>query len=241
MAAVPTLRASLAREAFLFLHADAMRSALGPADALAGWEEFAASWDRLELDSHMADGGRYRSRRHAVFSSTPGGEMLRAPHQPHFQSREYNPLNGGVERWFEPIDEGVTRSEVLQSVLRLCRALFEPLRPEVKRWKVEVHQFRIEARADVEGRPTPEGLHRDGVDYVLVLLIRRVNILSGTTTIHDLEHRELGSFTLTEPLDAALVDDARAFHGVTAVHPEDAMKPAFRDVLIVTWKENERC
>ena len=42
----------------------------------------------------------------------------------------------------------------------------------------------------------------DGVDYVLVLLIARRNIASGTTTIHALDHRELGSFTLTEPLDA---------------------------------------
>ena len=55
----------------------------------------------------------------------------------------------------------------------------------------------------------PKGMHRDGVDYVLVLLVNRRNIASGTTTIHDLDKRALGSFTLTEPLDAALVDDAR--------------------------------
>jgi hypothetical protein len=58
-------------------------------------------------------------------------------------------------------------------------------------------------------------MHRDGVDYVLVLLINRRNIRSGTTTVHDLDKRPLGSFTLTDPLDAALVDDARCYHGVT--------------------------
>ena len=64
------------------------------------------------------------------------------------------------------------------------------------------------------GQPTPEGLHRDGVDYVLVLLVRRVNIASGTTTVHDLSGGQLGSFTLTDPCDAALVDDARVMHGL---------------------------
>ena len=30
------------------------------------WDEFRASWGRMPLDSYMADGGRYRSRRHAT-------------------------------------------------------------------------------------------------------------------------------------------------------------------------------
>src|SRR5207244_3016881 len=95
---------------------------------------------------------------------------------------------------------------------------------------------RIEARAGAPGQPTPEGAHRDGVDYVLVLLVARTNIASGTTTILDLEQRPLGSFTLTHPFDAALVDDARVFHGVTAVEPLDPSLPAHRDVLVVTLK-----
>ena len=36
------------------------------------------------------------------------------------------------------------------------------------------------------GQPTPEGMHRDGVDWVLVLMVRRENIKSGETTIYDL-------------------------------------------------------
>ena len=41
---------------------------------------------------------------------------------------------------------------------------------------------------------------------------------------------------MTEPLDAALVDDHRVFHGVTAVVPLDPNKQAFRDVLVVTFR-----
>src|SRR4030095_1416658 len=94
----------------------------------------------------------------------------------------------------------------------------------------EAHQVRIEARPDAAGLPTPEGVHRDGVDYVLVLLVNRTNIESGTTTVHDHAGNTLGSFTLAAPLDAALVDDTRVKHGVTAVHPVDPSRPAYRDV-----------
>ena len=89
---------------------------------------------------------------------------------------------------------------------------------------------------DRAGRPTPEGLHRDGVDWVLVLLVRRENIASGETTIHDLEQRPLGSFTLEQPLDAAWVDDGRVYHGVTPVEPVEPGRPAYRDVLVVTYR-----
>jgi hypothetical protein len=79
-------------------------------------------------------------------------------------------------------------------------------------------------------------VHRDGVDYVLVLLIARHNVVSGTTTIHDADRRLLGEFTLTDPFDAALVHDARVYHGVTPVEPLDPAAAAYRDVLVVTFR-----
>ncbi len=112
------------------------------------------------------------------------------------------------------------------------RGIFGP--PPGDAWRVEAHQFRIEPRADEPGQPTPEGVHRDGVDWVLVLLVARRNIASGTTTVHAKDGAMLGSFTLAEPLDAALVDDARVAHGVTPVHAIDRAEPACRDVLVVT-------
>ena len=63
----------------------------------------------------------------------------------------------------------------------------------VQAWHVEVHQFRIEARRGEAGQPTPEGMHRDGVDYVLVLLVNRRNIASGVTSVHDLAGRRSAS------------------------------------------------
>jgi hypothetical protein len=82
-------------------------------------------------------------------------------------------------------------------------------------------------------------MHRDGVDYVLVLLINRRNIARGVTSVHDLSGKALGQFTLTEPFDAALVDDARVMHGVTPVQPVDASAAAYRDVLVVTFRRTE--
>jgi hypothetical protein len=124
----------------------------------------------------------------------------------------------------------------MRTILGFVRSFFGDLAPQTRAWRVEVHQFRIEAGPGAEGQPTPEGLHRDGVDCVLVLLIHRRNIASGTTTIQGPEGQQLGDFTLTDPLDAALLDDSRVFHGVTPVQALDPALPAYRDVLVVTLR-----
>lgn len=235
-AVIADLVAALADQGHLLLQRAGTLTGLGavPAD----WDRFAASWADMPLDAYMADGGRYRRRRYGVFSADAEGRIEREAHQPHWQSVDYNPLNGGIARWFEPIADDIGDSDSMRTLLRFCHAVFSTLAPEVMRWHVEVHQFRIEAAIGEAGLPTPEGVHRDGVDYVMVLLVRRENIASGTTTIHAPDGTLLGSFTLTDPLDATLLDDHRVFHGVTPVVPVDARAPAYRDVLVATFRRS---
>jgi len=229
--------AALAADGFALLRGPAAAASLA-ASGLADWDGFAASWGSLGPDRFMADGGRYRSRRFAAFA-VADGHITRKPHQPHYQSRDYNPLNGGVERWFEPVTGAIGAHPATLSVMRACDRLFTALTPPAERprvWHVEMHQFRIAASAGAEGRPTPEGMHRDGVDWVLVMLVHRENVASGETTIADAAGRVLGSFTLAGAMDCALVDDRRVQHGVTAIHPLDPSRPAWRDVLVLTFR-----
>lgn len=236
-----SLRDEFVVDGFDFVPAARMRAHLERLGGLGDWDGFAASWNDLALDTYLIDHGRYRRRRHAVFtvsaaSSETQNRIERAPHQAHYQSRDYNKLQGGIERWFEPVLPAIGGGATLQTILRFCAELFGAMSPDVPKWRVEVHQFRIEAAPDEPGQPTPEGVHRDGVDYVLVLMVRRTNIAQGTTTIHAHDGSLLGSFTLVEPLDTALVDDTRVFHGVTAVEALDPSRAAHRDVLVVTFK-----
>jgi hypothetical protein len=210
-----------------------------PGGALRGaaWDGFVASWDDLAPDRHMADQGRYRLRRHAVWRlSADDATPHRAPHQPHYQSLDNNPLNGGIQRWFEPVEDAVAGGPALDALLRGARAVFDALRPGTA-WHVEAHQFRIQARAGEAGKPTPEGMHRDGVDFVLVTLIGRQNVAGGTTAIRiDGQSDDAASFTLAEPLDSVLLDDHRVWHGVTPVVPLDPAREGHRDVLVLTFR-----
>ncbi|MGH6793970.1 MAG: 2OG-Fe dioxygenase family protein, partial [Methylocella sp.] len=124
---------------------------------------------------------------------------------------------------------------LLAAGLRLFDAL-TPAPDRPRSWHVELHQLRIEARAGQTGEPTPEGLHRDGVDWVLVVLVNRQNVESGVTSIYGLDHRHLGDFTLTDPLDAVFLQDDRVFHGVTAIDALEPNRAAHRDVAVITFR-----
>jgi hypothetical protein len=235
MIAANSLQTSLARDGFALVQGEAMRQILTAFGSLDDWPSFRDSWNRLEVDTYMADGGGYRRRRHATFAAGPDGRVRRKTHQPHIQAPEYNPLHGGIARWFEPIAPEIADGATMRTIFAFCRSLFGGVAQGCGAWHVETHQFRIEARQGEQGRPTPEGMHRDGVDYVLVLLVERRNIRSGVTDIHALDGTPLGHFTLTDPFDTALVDDRRVAHGVTPVEPIDPALPAYRDVLVVTF------
>jgi hypothetical protein len=234
--AADPLLAGVARDGFALLRGVEVAARLGAAGGPAALDAFAASWERLEVDRFMADGGRYRRRRHANFTARAGVPgHVRGPHRPHFQAVVHNSLNGGVERWFGPMEDSVATGAPLRALLDLGRAVADGQAPG-QDWFTEVHQFRIEAAAGAPGFPTPEGVHQDGVDCVLIGMIARTNLAGGETLITDATGRELARFTLLDRLDTAFIDDARVMHGVTPVAPLDAARPSCRDVLVITWK-----
>ncbi len=241
MSAVASPAETLSGRGFARLSATEARAWLG-ATALADWSGLAASWNDLDTDEYMADGGRYRRRRYACFA-VDGAAITRQPHRPHYQGRGYNALNGGIDRWFTPVDAAIGAHPALAALLAACSTTFAAAAgtpAQAVSWLVEMHQFRIEADPRHAGLPTPEGMHRDGVDWVAVTLVDRVNVAGGVTAVADESGRTLGSFTLETPLDTVLLDDRRVWHGVTPVHPLDPAAPAHRDVLVLTFRDQRR-
>ena len=232
-----TTAAELAAQGYARWTPDSTLAALarfGPATG-GDWADFAASWHNLVRDAYMGDGGRYRFRRHATYVWPAHGALRLATHQPHFQDRHYNALNGGVERWFEPIEAEIADGAVLRALISAGHDLVSGSRPGAA-WHIEVHQFRITAEADAAGRPTPEGVHRDGVDNVMVMMVHRENIESGRTELYDRNGAAVADFTLTDSAELVVLDDERLAHGVTPVTPLESGRPSYRDVLVVTFR-----
>jgi hypothetical protein len=211
---------------------DVAQVELGDLDALC------PSWDDLPPDAYLRDGGRYRRRRHSCFV-VDAAAAAPVPHRAHWQPIEYNALHGGLERWFEPVAAATLAlpawSKLLVSLAGLCSAL-----KGVQPWFVEAHQFRIDT-TDGIGRPTPEGAHRDGVDFVAVLLVARVGVKGGETRVFDATGPNGLRFTMTDVWTTLLLDDERVVHESTPIQPlvapgSGVATAAHRDTLVLTFR-----
>ena len=203
---------------------------------MAGWTHLATSWSRLEPDAHLKDGGHYRKRRHACFiQDMASGGLTQTAHRAHWQPVDYNALHGGFERWFDPVETDVAAAPAWTALLTNLGQLFAEVTP-VARWYIEAHQFRIDTAGGV-GRPTPEGAHRDGVDFVVVMLVGREDVKGGETRVFDAHGPHGMRFLMLQPLTALLLDDARVIHETTPILPADDLHPnGFRDTLVLTYR-----
>ena len=200
------------------------------------WNVLAKSWHRLPPDAHLKDGGSYRQRRHACFvQNVPASTLTQTPHRAHWQPTDYNALHGGFERWFEPVEPAVAQASAWTELITGFGSLFAQVQA-VDRWFVEAHQFRIDTAGGV-GRPTPEGAHRDGVNFVVVMLMARHGVKGGETRVFDANGPQGVRFVMRESLSALLLDDARVIHETTPIFPDHAAgEQGFRDTLVLTYR-----
>ena len=207
-----------------------------PADWAQRWAELAQTWNNLPPDAHLKDGGSYRQRRHACFVQDVTTNTLRqTPHRAHWQPTDYNALHGGFERWFEPVETHVAHAPAWTDLMAGFGQLFAQVQA-VDKWFVEAHQFRIDTAGGV-GRPTPEGAHRDGVNFVVVLLVARQGLKGGETRVFDANGPQGVRFVMREAMTALLLDDARVIHETTPIFPDHAEgQKGYRDTLVLTYR-----
>jgi hypothetical protein len=197
----------------------------------ASLQAIKADWDDLPADNFLKDGGRYRRRRHSCFIANKQS-LTQVPHRAHYQPLQYNALHGGMLRMFEPVsDHTLTQpvwSKLLLSVAHQCSSI-----KGEQPWYVEAHQFRIDTSNGI-GRPTPEGAHRDGVDFVAILFVARENVSGGESRIFEFNGRHGQRFTLSEPWTLLLLDDQRVIHESTPIQP--TAPGGHRDTLVLTFR-----
>ncbi len=231
---VEQLNTTLAHKGYGVLNAHSVAQWAGC--ALSELLALSPDWDNMPPDNYLKDGGRYRRRRHSSFVFERN-TLSQVPHRAHWQPISYNALHGGMERWFEPMHEATVTTPAWTKLLTALAHTASEVRgtPQTK-WCIEAHQFRIDT-TDGIGRPTPEGAHRDGVDFVAVFMLGRVGIKGGETRVFDANGPQGERFTLSEPWSLMLLDDTRVIHESTPIQP--LAEGGHRDTLVLTCRADK--
>ncbi|MCT7961324.1 2OG-Fe dioxygenase family protein [Laspinema sp. D1] len=187
---------------------------------------FKPFFNNLPLDPYIK--GNYRLRRLSRFKLREN-ELIHLPHGYLYQSKDYNPVVGGVKRQFAELDEELIAlyefKKLVQEVSHYCK-----LKPGVE---IGVHQIRTTCSPKNYGNPAPEGIHQDGADFVAIFSCDRQNIQGGGTHLY-MARREKPVFTkVLYPGELLLVNDRDFFHFTTPIKPLEA-GVGTRDVFVLT-------
>ena len=229
--AVPVWARQIARDGFARVAA----SSLVGSDGLAGqWQEFRLLWDDLSPDEFLPEGQRSRLRRYGRMRAEPGpaGVSLAAlPAAPFQQSADLMPLYGGQARAFAPIDAEVLASTTLRTIVSGDAILAGAVTGK-SRFLVGIHMIRVRADVGDCSMVTPEGIHRDGHNFIGMHLISRDACAGGDSVIHHPGNR-VTRLCLTEPGESILLDDQRVWHQVEPIRGMG--KTGLRDMLIIDF------
>jgi hypothetical protein len=204
------------------------------------WKDFTASWDRLVLDNYMKAGDTYRERRFCKYVvDTSDMTFQELDDFAFYQTAAINSYAGDLRREFSPVEPAIRKNTILLEVIKSCLQAILLCDDGLPRfWRVYVHQFRINCSGSVTGRPTPEGLHRDGHEFVSLHLMDRARIEGGHSTVCEDSGRSLIAVTLENRMDGFLINDRALLHGVSAITPATA-DAGHRDMLVIDYNREE--
>ncbi|MCV3215379.1 2OG-Fe dioxygenase family protein [Plectonema radiosum NIES-515] len=202
--------------------------------------EFASEWSNLGSDDYLKNSAKFRKRRYGRFCYIPSERSIRQlAHQPYYQSSSANYYAGGIHRVVAPLTDTSVKNPLLAELIRFDFDRF-PVNAEVfhDTWEVACHQFQIISRPGELGEPTPEGIHRDEIDFGAIHLLSRSNVNGGQTQIYDLERTLVTDFLLESPMDSMFWNDRQILHAVKSFTPFDPKQLAIRDILALGYKRD---
>lgn len=190
-----------------------------------------SSFDRLPLDPYIE--GKFRRRRLSRFIA-PGGRLRALPHQEFMQSDQYNHLLGNIRREYEELEADVAMSD---QFIQMLDTIATNLQLNLESSVLGVHQIRITVDKNHEGHPAPEGIHKDGFDFIAITCVKRQDIMGGHTELYTNPNEKPIFSKILEEGQMLFIDDQNLFHYTTPVQPHE--QDGHRDVFVVTVKTGE--
>jgi hypothetical protein len=198
--------------------------------------KFKSYWDNLEIDDYIDTELTSRKRRIGKFKlNFPEQNLipLRGDHS-FFQDKLINPLTGGRVRKFSGVEESFCSHHLLEKIIKHVLRYISTI--NYKSVEITTHLFRIEASDEKIGIPTPEGIHRDGHDYISQHLISRKNILGGVSGIYKAkEDKPIMHKQLYDTFDTIILNDKNYRHDVSPIFPVKNKQSGHRDMLIIDY------
>ncbi len=137
-------------------------------------------------------------------------------------------------RRFKRISQNVSNNPEFEKLLLGVAHLINLQCPGFNRLKFIAHQVRIFATPESKGSNSPEGIHKDGYDFVVpALVINRQGITGGESQIYGPDKEKLLFSATLQPGQALLHEDKNGplYHQVTPIETTAGIDYGVRDIF----------
>jgi len=144
--------------------------------------------------------------------------------------------NRGVKRKFELIETyHINQLWILDfltqiSALSVLNHNYYKGHKKIKEVDIHLHQIRQTSYSGISAHNSPEGIHRDGCDYIVsAMVIMRNNVLGGESIIYD-KNKMINYKTILDDQEGLYQEDMKQWHYVTPIETIGKVL-GFRDIL----------
>ena len=174
---------------------------------LEGFKKFFAN---LPVDPYMR--GKYRQRRLSRLRISDH-KLEKQQNGYLFQTKDYNPIQGNVKRKFAEIDDRLIALSAFQKLV----FEFSDRCQLTPGGDIDVHQIRTTCSPNKFGNPAPEGIHRDGADFIGIFAVDRQNIAGGATHLYVEKKQKPVLNKVLNAGELLLLNDREFFHFTTPI------------------------
>lgn len=202
--------------------------------------QFKGYWDNLILDDNFKS---YTSRKRRIlrYHYQPG-QPLRINRDTHYKSSVTYDVDYtvGINKLTYAEDDFIAHP-VMQNILATDITLLQNQLDDAYDYAIDIHPFRVIADSG-NTSPTTSGIHQDGTDWVCMHFINSSNIHPVVSEIHASQEEAppLLATAMHDFLETLIVDDKQLYHSAGEVRQLSAHSPAFRDILILTFRRRSK-
>lgn len=198
--------------------------------SLDGLKNLQATFANLPEDKYAEK--RLRSRRYSRYKLDKNGMLHHMVHKDFMQVKEINKAVGDVERRFEEIDKKLERNPAFLKMFHEFRAHTNLSEGSI----IEAHQIRWHCKRFVK-IPAPEGIHKDGFDFIAMFLVDSHNIEGGDIMIYpSLDAAPIFKKRLA-PGEYVMLNDKQLYHYAAPLVPLPNDQEGYWDLIVLTANE----
>ncbi|AYA40938.1 2OG-Fe dioxygenase family protein [Xenorhabdus nematophila] len=200
---------------------------------------FKDHWNNLALDQNFKD-YTHRERRILRYYYRPAQENpLQLNRDTEYRSSvTYNIEYKQGANQLSYAEEAFMTHPIMCHLLAKDIAILGDQLMKERDYAIDIHQFRVKAQAGKES-PTTSGIHQDGQDWIFMHFIQSHNTEPVMSEVHATEHEAppLLHTAMENFLETLAINDKRLYHRASNVRQVSPTNAAFRDLLLVTFRQ----